>query len=37
MYSFEELSLTKFTPKLNMKDTEETHRDFEKLKKKRNN
>jgi isoleucyl-tRNA synthetase len=36
MRCMEELSTTKFVPKLNLKDTEETHEDFEKLKKKRN-
>jgi len=30
MKCFDELSTVKFCPKLNLKDTEETHRDMEK-------
>ena len=33
MSCFEELSTTRFAPKLNMKDAEEVHEDFKKVKK----
>jgi isoleucyl-tRNA synthetase len=35
MDCFSSLETVKFTPKLNIKETEETHRDFEKLKRRR--
>ena len=35
MKCMEELSTTMFSPKLNMKDAEETHKDFKKLKKRK--
>lgn len=35
MKCFDELAMTKFAPKLNLKETEETHKDFEKLTRKK--